>query len=64
MKLGVIDEVIQEPLGGAHRAPEQAAKNIKAAIKKYLDQLRPIPEDKLIELRYEKFRKMGVFSEG
>lgn len=64
LKLGVIDEIIKEPLGGAHRDPEQAAKNIKATIKKYLAELKPISKEKLIDLRYEKFRKMGVFSEG
>ncbi len=64
LKLGVIDEVIKEPLGGAHRDPEQAAKNIKAVIKKYLAELKNIPKEKLIEQRYGKFRKMGVFSEG
>jgi acetyl-CoA carboxylase carboxyl transferase subunit alpha len=63
LKLGVIDEVIKEPLGGAHRDPEGASKNIKAAIKKYLAELKGIPADKLIQQRYEKFRKMGVFSE-
>ncbi len=64
LKLGVIDEIIEEPLGGAHRNPEQAAKNIKAVIKKYLAELSNIPKDKLLEERYAKFRKMGVFSEG
>lgn len=64
LKLGVIDEIIGEPLGGAHRNPEQAAKNIKAVIKKYLTELSGIPIDKLLEARYAKFRKMGVFSEG
>jgi len=63
LKLGVIDEIIKEPLGGAHRDPEQAAKNIKAVIKKYLAELKNIPKEKLIEQRYEKFRKIGVFSE-
>lgn len=63
LQLGVIDEVIKEPLGGAHRDPEQAAKNLKAVIKKYLTELKSIPKEKLIEQRYQKFRKMGVFSE-
>lgn len=63
LELGVIDEVIKEPLGGAHRDPEQTAKNIKATIKKYLAELKNIPGEKLTEQRYEKFRKMGVFSE-
>lgn len=64
LELGVIDEVIKEPLGGAHRDPEQIAKTVKATIKKYLSQLKDVPKDKLIEDRYLKFRKMGVFSEG
>ncbi|MCX5716396.1 MAG: acetyl-CoA carboxylase carboxyltransferase subunit alpha [Candidatus Omnitrophica bacterium] len=63
MKLGVIDEIIKEPLGGAHRDHEATAKNIKAVIKKYLTELKSIPADKLLEQRYEKFRKMGVFTE-
>lgn len=64
LKLGVIDEIIKEPLGGAHRNSEEAAKTIKATIKKYLAELKEIPKDKLLEQRYLKFRKMGVFSEG
>lgn len=64
LKLGVIDEVIKEPLGGAHRDYEETAKNIKAVIKKHVAELKDIPKDKLVEQRYEKFRKMGVFSEG
>lgn len=63
LKLGIIDEIIKEPLGGAHRDPEQTAKNIKATIKKYLAELKAIPKDKLLEERYMKFRKMGVFTE-
>ncbi|MDD5449937.1 MAG: acetyl-CoA carboxylase carboxyltransferase subunit alpha [Candidatus Omnitrophica bacterium] len=63
LKLGVIDEIIKEPLGGAHRNHEETAKNIKAAVKRYLAELKAIPGDKLIEQRYAKFRKMGVYSE-
>ncbi|MCM8781768.1 MAG: acetyl-CoA carboxylase carboxyltransferase subunit alpha [Candidatus Omnitrophica bacterium] len=64
LKLGIIDEIIKEPLGGAHRDQEQTAKNIKTAIKKHLAELKDIPKDKLIEQRYMKFRKIGVFNEG
>ena len=63
LKLGIIDEVIKEPLGGAHRDPEQTAKTLKAVIKKYLAELKEIPAAKLCEQRYAKFRAMGVFSE-
>ncbi len=57
--LGLIDEEIQEPLGGAHRDPEKAAQAIKKVIKKALKELKLIPKEELLKLRYEKFRKMG-----
>ncbi len=63
IKFGIIDEVVKEPLGGAHRDPAGIAKSVKAVIKKYLAELKDIPPDKLMEQRYKKFRAMGVFSE-
>jgi len=57
--LGLIDEEIPEPLGGAHRDPEKAAQAIKKVIKKALKELKAIPKEELLRLRYEKFRKMG-----
>ena len=63
LELGLIDGVIKEPVGGAHRDPETTAKNIKAAIKKDLQALKAVPKDKLIQARYAKFRKIGVFKE-
>ena len=57
--LGIIDGEIQEPLGGAHRDPEKAAQAIKKYIKKAIKELKDLPIDKLLEMRYEKFRKMG-----
>lgn len=62
-KMGVVEEVIKEPLGGAHRDPEGCAKNIKSAIKKYLQQLLSLSKEELLEERYKKFRKIGVFEE-
>lgn len=62
LSLGLIDEEIPEPLGGAHRDPEKAAQNIKKAIKKALKELKSIPVEELLKLRYEKFRKMGSVS--
>jgi acetyl-CoA carboxylase carboxyl transferase subunit alpha len=59
--LGVIDEVIPEPLGGAHRDFEHAAENIRKAVNKALEELKSIPRKELPELRYQKFRKMGAF---
>jgi len=59
LKLGLIDEEIPEPLGGAHRDPEKAAQAVKKVIKKALKELKAIPKEELLKLRYEKFRKMG-----
>ena len=61
LKLGIIDDVIPEPQGGAHRDPQISGKNLKAVLKKHLQELKQIPADKLILLRYQKFRKMGAF---
>jgi acetyl-CoA carboxylase carboxyl transferase subunit alpha len=57
--LGLIDEEIPEPLGGAHRDQEKAAQALKKVIKKALKELKSIPKEELLKLRYEKFRKMG-----
>ena len=61
MELGVIDEVVPEPLGGAHMGPEKTAAALKEALLKHLDVLQKLPKEKLLQERYEKFRKMGVF---
>lgn len=63
LRLGAIDEVIREPLGGAHRDPEGMAATLKEAIERHLRELETIPIEELLALRYQKFRKMGVFSE-
>ncbi|MCC6954684.1 MAG: acetyl-CoA carboxylase carboxyltransferase subunit alpha [Deltaproteobacteria bacterium] len=58
-ELGVCDEIIKEPQGGAHRDPEQAAELVGRAIVKQLATLRALNVDELIELRYKKFRAIG-----
>jgi len=63
-ELGIIDDIIKEPLGGAHRDPETTASNIKKKILKYLSELEKLSKQELVEKRYEKFRKIGVFEEG
>lgn len=63
LKLGLIDDVIPEPLGGAHHDPVVAAENLKTAISAALQDLARLPKDKLLKQRYDKFRKMGVFAE-
>ena len=62
--LGVIDEAIPEPLGGAHRDHRQMAANLKGSLIENLKRLEAIPTDELLEQRYQKFRRIGVFEEG
>jgi len=62
-KLGLIDGVIPEPLGGAHHDHEQAAKNLGEAVARHLRELADVPMDQLLGRRYDKFRAMGVFAE-
>ncbi len=63
-RLRVIDEIIAEPLGGAHRDPQQMANMLRTYLLRSLRELKAIPLPELLELRYQKFRKMGVFDEG
>jgi acetyl-CoA carboxylase carboxyl transferase subunit alpha len=58
-ELNLIDEVIAEPLGGAHHDPALISKNLKEAILTHIRELRDKPIDKLLNQRYEKFRRMG-----
>lgn len=60
-RLGVIDEVIPEPLGGAHRDHREMANTLKAFLVRSIRELRGLPGSDLLELRYQKFRAMGVF---
>lgn len=61
--MGIIDGVIKEQLGGAHRDPQETAANIKAVIKKDLEALKKLPKAKLVEQRYAKYRSIGIFNE-
>lgn len=61
--LGVVDDVIEEPLGGAHRDHHQMAARMKMYLLKSLRELVGRPADELVASRYEKFRKMGQFLE-
>ncbi|GGG83540.1 acetyl-CoA carboxylase carboxyltransferase subunit alpha [Staphylococcus pragensis] len=62
-QLNVIDEVINEPLGGAHNNIEQQAKDIKTAFVKHLDELNKQSADELVENRFNKFRNIGSYNE-
>lgn len=59
LELGIVDQKIPEPLGGAHLAPSVAFANVKSFIKEQWHALKTIPIDTLLENRYQKFRKMG-----
>ena len=60
-RLGVIDEIVKEPLGGAHRDPQRMAKALKEVIQRHLGELERMDEGELLSLRYQKFRRMGTF---
>jgi acetyl-CoA carboxylase carboxyl transferase subunit alpha len=60
----VIDDIIEEPLGGAHRDHNQTAARMKMYLQKSFRELSALSTEKLLAARYEKFRRMGVFLEG
>ncbi len=63
-QLGAVDDVIEEPLGGAHRDHHQMAARLKMYLLKTLRELVDKPTDQLLAERYDKFRRMGMFLEG
>jgi len=63
LELGVVDEVIPEPLGGAHYDPAQAAAALKYALQKHLNDIVGLETEKLLELRYERYRVLGEYRE-
>ena len=63
LKLGVVDEVVDEPEGGAHRDYETAAFSLGSALRKNLATLLELPIDQMLKKRYKKFRGLGNFAE-
>ncbi|HAV31738.1 MAG TPA: acetyl-CoA carboxylase carboxyl transferase subunit alpha [Planctomycetaceae bacterium] len=63
LSLGVVDEVIPEPLGGAHRDHFKMAATLKSRLVEALQNLEPLPVNDLLERRYQKFRRLGMFYE-
>ena len=63
LDMGIVDDVIPEPLGGAHRDHHRTAAKMKAYLKKNLKELVGKPFDVLLDERYQRFRKIGVFDE-
>lgn len=62
-QLGIIDEILPEPIGGAHANPLQAAETLKQSILNHLDELRRLTGSQRRDLRYQKFRAIGVFAD-
>ena len=60
-KLGIVDEIIPEPLEGAHRDWETTFENFRKYVKKHLDELKKLSPEELVEDRYQKFRRIGAF---
>ena len=63
LKLGVIDGIVPEPQGGAHRNWEETAENLRGPLRDALWELRSLTPEELVALRYERFRKIGAFEE-
>jgi len=63
LKMGIVDEIISEAEGGAHRGAEYSAENLKSAINKNLDELSQLSLETLLVQRYQRYRKIGIFNE-
>jgi acetyl-CoA carboxylase carboxyl transferase subunit alpha len=61
LQLGIIEEILPEPLGGAHRAPEAAIQTLKREVRRHLDDLSGVSGAERVERRRQRFRRMGVF---
>ena len=59
-EMNLIDEVLKEPLGGAHQDPEETAETLKNSLKKHLKDIESEDPRQLVQRRYDKFRRMGV----
>lgn len=60
LKMGIIDEAVPEPLGGAHSEPQKMGQTLKESINKNLQELSRLGKEELLKLRYRKFRGIGV----
>ncbi|MGH7730582.1 MAG: acetyl-CoA carboxylase carboxyltransferase subunit alpha [Candidatus Eiseniibacteriota bacterium] len=63
LRLGVVDEVLPEPLGGAHRDPTAAASVLKGSVLRHLERLGGVSAEALTEERLHRYRRLGVFRE-
>jgi acetyl-CoA carboxylase carboxyl transferase subunit alpha len=62
-QMKIVDEVVEEPVGGAHRVPRRAAELLKEAIIRNFAEIRNVPTDELLKQRYERLRRIGTFDE-
>lgn len=62
-RFGAVDEIIPEPLGGAHRDPDAAGRELRAALERHLGELSQLSPENLIGARYTRFRRLGEFEE-
>jgi len=60
-ELGLVDKVIREPIGGAHRNPVQMGRRLKAVLLNQLDDLQQVPVDELLQRRYRRLRSYGAY---
>jgi acetyl-CoA carboxylase carboxyl transferase subunit alpha len=63
VRLGIVDEVVEEPAGGAHRQPLAMAAALKDVLLRHLGELQRLTMDELLEARYQKYRRIGEFHE-
>ncbi|MCK4912273.1 MAG: acetyl-CoA carboxylase carboxyltransferase subunit alpha [Candidatus Omnitrophica bacterium] len=63
LEMGIVDEIIYESEGGAHRGVEFSAQNLKSALSKNLDELSRFSSEELLSQRYERYRRIGVYNE-
>ncbi|MFW6188823.1 MAG: acetyl-CoA carboxylase carboxyltransferase subunit alpha [Planctomycetota bacterium] len=61
LEAGIIEQIVPEPLGGAHRDPQTTTRNVEAYLTDTLDELTAMPVDRLLEERYRRYRRLGVF---
>jgi acetyl-CoA carboxylase carboxyl transferase subunit alpha len=63
LALGIIDRIVPEPIGGAHKNPKHSIDTLKTMLVEELKKLKKVKPDKLVEQRVEKFCKMGAWKE-
>ena len=59
--LGLVDKIVREPIGGAHRNPTQMARRLKAVLLNELDALQDVPVADLLDRRYKRLRSYGAY---